>query len=107
MPHASNVAELDARGLDERIAALEDELRDLRSRRRAIEDQHHEDVTVADLAVGDKIQLSLIASNDGWEWVSATVLALEPLRVGYWDGSEQTWGVTNRIPSMRRAAEAE
>lgn len=60
-----------------------------------------EPVEAADLKVGDKIRAYVIASNEGWEWVRATVLATAPtLSIRWSDGEVRTY--RERHPSLER-----
>jgi hypothetical protein len=65
-------------------------------------------LTLADLAAGDEIELNVIASNEGWDWLSATVLTTDPFCVRWWDGTEQSWARPGaRIPLIRRKPDPE
>lgn len=62
----------------------------------------YENLTPGELAAGDELEMYIIASNDGWEWVSAVVTSTQPFAVRWWDGTERSWRPQARLPTMRR-----
>ena len=58
-------------------------------------------MTVDALAVGDAVEWDLIVSNDGWEWVSGVVEAVDPLTVRFWDGDAKTLRSGANPPKLR------
>lgn len=65
----------------------------------------HSKCEVSELVIGDEIELYVIASNEGGQWTSATVLATDPLRVRWWDGDDKGWRDNSRVPMIRRKPE--